>query len=199
MNGIGMDRQSCRVAALRGGSSADIQSFLGEFATRLTREGWKVAGAIEIAGGASTGACGRFAVRNVSTGEVISISQNLGPGSTACSLDPAGLADACAAVERSIAAGVDLVIISKFAKQEAARGGMSDAFRAAIAAGVPILTSVSPAMSDAWRAFAGPLSRFLPVDPDIVDAWWSEVRMGSSIADHIAAKRTGRLGPQPIV
>jgi hypothetical protein len=92
---------------------------------------------------------------------------------------PVWVAEACAAVQRSIAVGADLVIISKFGKQEAARGGMSDAFRAAIAAEPPVLTAVSPAMSDAWRAFAGSLSQFLPLDPEVVDTWWSDTRIGT--------------------
>lgn len=176
-----MKRQTCTIAALQGASSRNIQAFLGAFAKRLAREGYTVAGAVEIAAAESRGACGRLAMRNLSTGAVTSISQNLGPGSTACNLDPSGLADVCAAVERSIAAGADLVIISKFGKLEAARGGMSDAFRAAIAAELPILTAVSPAMSDAWTAFAGPLSVFLPLDPEVVDTWWLDTRIGAHV------------------
>ena len=169
------------IAALQGASSRNIQTFLGEFAVRLAHEGYRVAGAVEIPAAEPKGPCGRLAMRNLATGAVTSISQNLGPGSTACNLDPSGLAEACAAVERSIAAGADLVIISKFGKQEAARGGMSDAFRAAIAAELPVLTAVSPAMSEAWRAFAGPLSMFLPLDPEVVDTWWLDTRIGAQL------------------
>jgi hypothetical protein len=169
---VHMKQQKCSIAALQGASSVNIQAFLGDFAMRLAREGYKIPGAIEIVAAESMSVCRQLAMRNLSTGGITSISQNLGPGSTACNLDPSGLAETCAAVERAIAAGADLVIFSKFGKQEAGRGGMSDAFRAAIAAGLPVLTSVSPAMSDAWRAFAGPLSQFLPLDPEVVDTWW---------------------------
>lgn len=117
-------------------------------------------------------------MRNLSTGAIISISQNLGHGSTACNLDPSGLIEACAAVERTIAAGADLVILSKFGKLEADRGGLSDAFCAAIGAGLPILTAVSPAMTQAWHLFAGPLSQFIPADARVVDAWWSGIGAG---------------------
>jgi Protein of unknown function (DUF2478) len=85
-----------------------------------------------------------YAVRDVSDGAIFSIGQDLGPGSAACNLDPAGLAQACHAVECAIARGVDLVILSKFGKLEAQRRGLTDAFRAAFAARLPILTSVSP-------------------------------------------------------
>lgn len=169
---------NCRIAALQGASSATIQALLDDFALRAARQGHKVAGVIELATGESVSACGRRAVRDLSTGAIISISQNLGHGSTACNLDPSGLIEACAAVERTIAAGADLVILSKFGKLEADRGGLSDAFRAAIGAGLPILTAVSPAMTPAWRLFAGPLSQFIPADARVVDAWWSGIGAG---------------------
>jgi hypothetical protein len=178
MNGTGARHMNHMIAALQGASSQMTQAVLDDFARRLVHEGFRVAGVVEIAAPESTGACGRLALRNLATMTTTAISQNLGPGSTSCNLDPAGLAEACAAVERCIAAGADLVIISKFGKQEAARSGLSDAFRAAMAAELPILTSVSPAMSDAWNDFSGPLSQFLPVDPEAVRTWWTQARIG---------------------
>ena len=141
-----------RIAALQGAASATIQTLLNSFALRVTRGGHKIAGVIEQEGGAAGGPCAGRAVRDLSSGRVISISQYLGQGSTACNLDPSGLIEACAAVERAVAAGADLVILSKFGKLEADRRGLSDAFRAAIDAGLPILTAVSPAMTAAWSS-----------------------------------------------
>ena len=176
MTSIGATLCSSQIAALQGASSGAIQTLLNDFALRAARQGHKVAGVIELASGESGGACGWRAVRDLSTGAVTSISQNLGRGSTACNLDPSGLIEACAAIERSVAAGADLVIISKFGKLEADRRGLSDAFRAAIDAGLPILTAVSPAMAAGWRLFAGPLSQFIPANASAVDAWWSGVK-----------------------
>lgn len=175
MTSVGVIRQNCRIAALQGASSESLQALLADFAMRVARNGHRIAGVVEIANDAPVGACGRRRLRDLSTGVITSISQNLGVGSTACNLDPSGLVEACVAVERAIGKGADLVVLSKFGKLEAERGGLSDAFRAAIVAGVPILTAVSPAMSQAWRSFAGPLSEFLPADMGIVDAWWSAV------------------------
>lgn len=172
---------NCQIAALQGASSDAIQALLGDFAARAARDGYKVAGIVEFTGAKTNTGCGPRVVRDLATGTVISISQDLGPHSSACNLNPAGIAEACAAVERAIAAGADLVILSKFAKLEAARGGLSDAFRAAIGASLPILTAVSPAMSEAWRQFTEPLSQFLPADPDAIDAWWTNVK--TKIAD----------------
>jgi hypothetical protein len=80
------------------------------------------------------------------------------------------------AVRQDIAAGCDLVVLSKFGKLEAANSGLADAFRAAIEADVPVLTALSPAGETAWQAFATPLFVTLPADTAAIDAWWQRVR-----------------------
>jgi hypothetical protein len=144
---------------------------MGELAAKLARSGLRIGGVVESGEAAPSGACGNLSLRDLSTGEQFAISQNLGPGSQACNLDGRGLTAACAAVERALEGGLDLVILSKFGKLEAARGGLYDAFRIAAATRTPLLTAVSPAMSAAWDAFAGPLSQFLPVEIEAVEAW----------------------------
>jgi hypothetical protein len=51
---------------------------------------------------------------------------------------------AAGAVRRDIAAGCELVVLSKFGKLEAAGEGLAPAFKAALDARLPLLTSVSP-------------------------------------------------------
>jgi hypothetical protein len=86
-------------------------------------------------------------------------------------LQGAGALLAAQAVERDITTGCDLVILSKFGKLEASRQGLVAAFTAAMEAGLPILTSVSPAFAQAWADFAAPLFDVLPADPNQIDAW----------------------------
>ena len=174
-----------RIAALQGATRETIQSVLAEFAARAVRRGLKVAGVIESKGECERGVCGSLMLTDLSSGARISISQDLGPGSVACNLDPGGLAAACAAVERGVLAGADVVVLSKFGKQEVARSGLCDAFRVAIDAGLPILTAVSPSLADPWREFAGPLSVFLAADVEAVEAWWLA---GSTDAMAVAAE-----------
>jgi nitrogenase-associated protein len=174
--------QGSRIATLQGGARTVIQDLLGDFATRATRQGYKVAGVVELAPPPTSNKSCCYAVRDVSDGAIFSIGQDLGPGSTACNLDPAGLAQACHAVECAIARGVDLVILSKFGKLEAQRRGLTDAFRAAFAARVPILTSVSPKLSQAWAEFAGSESEFMSADRQDIDMWWSLVKPSMALA-----------------
>lgn len=170
------------IVALQGAPSATIQRLLADVAASRAREGFRVGGVVEMATPAPGGACGRLALRDLATGALFPISQDLGPASTSCNLDPGGIAAACKAIEDALERGVDLIVISKFGKQEAARGGLADAFRAAVTAQVPIMTAVSPALADAWNAFAGPLADYLPADRQAVEYWWQDYLGGTAIA-----------------
>ena len=171
MDAFGFSKHVPQIIALQGASRETIQSVLAEFAARCQRRGFRVGGMVEIAGACGRGACGSLALKDLSSGATFSISQDLGPGSIACNLDTDGLSAACAAVERAIASGVDIVVLSKFGKQEAARSGFCDAFRAAISAGLPVVTAVSPNLAKPWLDFAGPLSEFVTADIGALEAW----------------------------
>jgi hypothetical protein len=67
-------------------------------------------------------------------------------------------------VRRDIAAGCELVLLNKFGKLEAAGEGLAGAFKAALDARIPLVTSVSPAFADAWKRFAGRPFVTLPAD-----------------------------------
>ncbi len=166
---------AARIAAIVGVAGSTRQTLLADFVEKRREQGLRVAGIIEVAQDAEGGACGALSVLDLTTGARISISQNLGSGSTACNLDPGGLVEACAAAQRAIAAGADLVVLSKFGKVEAARGGLCDAFGAAIEAELPIVTTVSPVMRGDWARFAGALSADVAASADALEQWWSEL------------------------
>jgi Protein of unknown function (DUF2478) len=182
----------CRIVALQGASSLVIQDLLQGFATRLTASGLRVAGVIETAAD-SDNPCKSMVLRSLDDGRLFSISQDLGPGSQSCNLHPEGLALACAAVQDSIAAGADVVILSKFGKQEAAGRGLSDAFGAAVAAGLPIITAVSPAMMADWQNFSGEYAECVQAEVAQHASWlesWSQ-RMVTAGGRHDIMQRSG--------
>jgi hypothetical protein len=184
-----------RIAALPGEPSAEIQSLMATFACRLAVSGARVAGVTQTrAPDAATGRA-RIALRDVRSGALYAISQDLGPGSVACNLDSGELAQACAAIERAAVEGLDLAIVSKFSKQEAARGGFADAFRAAIAARVPVVTAVSPHYLEEWRAFAGPLAEFLEPREEALEDWWRRVRSAPRRAEGGGVENESRASP----
>lgn len=171
------------IAAIRGGPGSGASDALAAFARRRQAAGTRVGGVI-VAGehGASHhhsheghGACQcGSGLTDLVSGAQFSIHQNLGPGSSACNLDTSGLAEACAAVERQIADGAELVVLSRFGGQEAVRGGLMAAFQAAVAAAVPVVCVVTPKAEAAWTEFAGTLSVWLPADAIALDEWWQQ-------------------------
>jgi hypothetical protein len=174
--------EHAKIAVVRGASNATIQDIFQSLADRWSRSA-RVAGVLAEHHGLVDRACSAGFLRSILTGERFPMFQDLGPGSTACHLDGRAVLSATEAVRRDIAAGCDLVLLNKFGKLEAANSGLADAFRAAIEADVPVLTSLSPAWEAAWKIFAAPLFVTLRADPVEIDAWWqgvrSPVRMGA--------------------
>ncbi|MDO5621687.1 MAG: DUF2478 domain-containing protein [Paracoccus sp. (in: a-proteobacteria)] len=102
----------------------------------------------------------------------IRISQSLGSGSTGCRLLPEGLEQAAAEVEARLA-GADLVILSKFAKQESFGRGFCSTIAAAIQAGVPVVLHVPAEYRTAFTDFAGDMAH--ETAPEALEGWCRRV------------------------
>lgn len=164
-----------KIAVVQGASSAQVQQLF-----RMLVERWQpsacLAGVLAEDHGLADRSCSAGFLRSLCDGERFPIFQDLGPSAQACHLSGDGAVMAAAAVRRDIADGCDLVVLSKFGRLEAEGGGLRDAFGAAIEAGLPVLTSVSPKFATAWERFAAPLFVVVPADADRIDAWWQAVR-----------------------
>ncbi len=165
-----------RIAALPMEASEPVQELMEGFARRLIGEGLRVAGVVQARALDPATGRKRIVLRDLTNGALYPISQDLGPGSVACNLDSGELASACAAVEQAARMGADLIVISKFSKQEAERGGLSDAFRVAIAAKTPVVTAVSPHFRAEWGVFAGRLAEDVAPTAGALSDWWARVR-----------------------
>ena len=158
------------IAVVRGASNVEIQAMF-----RALADNWRprvrVAGLVAEDHGLADRHCQAGYLRNLTTGARFSIFNDLGPGVAMCHLDGIGAVAAATAVQSDIAAGCDLVLLNKFGKLEIGRDGLASAFRAAITAGLPLLTSVSPAHDDAWRRFVDQQFAVLPPDPAAIDLW----------------------------
>lgn len=164
-----------RILALQGASSALVQEALAGFARRRALQGLRVAGVVEERVGPEGPGCTGQALRDLATGRIHSIAQDLGPCASACHLDPSGVAQACHDVVNAIAQGCDVVVLSKFGKLEADRGGLIDAFGAAIARGIPVLTAVAPAFNARWLDFSAPLAAFAEPETGLLERWWRQL------------------------
>ncbi len=169
-----MDKPVNRIAVVRGTSGVDAQDVF-----RTVVEHWRptirLAGLIAEHHGLADRACSAGFLRSVTSGQRFSIFHDLGPGSAECHLDGTGALSAADAVQRDIAAGCDLAVLSKFGKLEAGGQGLFGAFKAALEAQIPLLTSVSPAYEKQWEKLAGRSYIVLPADLDRISAWWQSI------------------------
>lgn len=176
-----MDSTVRTIAVVRDAPGSTVQALFRDL-VEAWRGSARIAGVVAEGHGLPDRHCNAGWLRSIGDGRRYSIFQDLGPGSQACQLDGRGAAEASEAVRRDIAAGCDLVVLSKFGKLEAAREGLMPAFAAAVEAGVPVLTSVSTAFREAWDRFAEPLIVTLPAEHAALDAWWRSVRAAAPLA-----------------
>ena len=161
---------SGRIATVVGDDGVAIQALLATAAAGWRAAGVKVVGVVAEAHGLPERSCTAGVLRDVVSGASYPIYLETVPSHTSCHLDANGIEAACASVLDQLAAS-DVVVLSKFGKLEAMRQGLAPAFDAAIAAGKPVLTTVSEKHRDAWRAFA-PDAAALAADGAAIGSWW---------------------------
>ncbi|ARE41845.1 hypothetical protein RGUI_3704 [Rhodovulum sp. P5] len=141
-------------------------------AERLRAEGVRLAGAVQRNIDRPDRARCDMVLEVLDGTGTIPISQNLGAMATACRLDPRGLERAVGLAAAAVArADVDLLIVNKFGKQEAEGRGFRPVIGEAMAAGLPVLTTVNTENRAAFLAFSEGIAEELPPDPDRILAW----------------------------
>lgn len=141
-------------------------------AARLRSEGVRMAGAVQVNVERADRPRCDMDLHVLHGAEVVRISQNLGPSSSGCRLDPGALERTVALAETALAAGgVDLVIVNKFGKQEIEGRGFRLLIGEALAAGIPVLTAVSSGNLPGFHAFSGGIAEELPPEKEPILAW----------------------------
>lgn len=164
-----------RIARVGSEVRGETDILLTRIAARLQAEGMALAGIVRDLGHDSAAANGcDMKVRVLPDGPVIQITQDLGPGSDACRLDPAAIAEAVAQVEGGALGAAQVFILNKFGPEEAAGRGFVPVIARALDLGVAVLVGVGTANSAAFDSFAGGMAETLPPDADRVRAWCLE-------------------------
>jgi len=161
------------IAVIENREGLDAQSLLAKLAQTWRAKSVRIAGVIAqpLAPGAAM--CSADFLEDITTGNRYSIQLGNQPPETKCHLDVTGLDDACGSLLAQIP-GSDLVILSKFGKMEAERQGLWSAFEAAIWAGKPLLTTLSPKQRPAWDALV-PSATWLSPDLASLERWRQRV------------------------
>jgi hypothetical protein len=166
--------RSGRVAVIAGADSGTVQALLSAAVSGWRAQGVRVAGVIAETHGLAGRSCAAGFLRDVTSGRRFPIYLDAAPAGSSCHLDAGGVTAACEHLLGQVS-GSDLVVLSKYGKLEAMRAGLMAVFEAAIAAGKPLLTSVSGRQRDAWEAFA-PAAVRLPAETGALQDWWQAQR-----------------------
>ncbi|WP_309143193.1 DUF2478 domain-containing protein [Bradyrhizobium cajani] len=152
----------------------DVDGLLADFAQDIAQQGVRIGGIVQRHARSENGTHVMLAI-DVATGQEISISQPLRSGATSCNLDTNGLAEAAAVVSKALRNKIDLLVVNKFARQEAAGRGLRTEFVDAITRGVPVLTAVPKKCLADWRTFTAGVGTLLPCDRESLEQWWCEI------------------------
>jgi hypothetical protein len=166
-----------RIAVVQGAPGAVVDELIAAAVARWSPR-LRIAGVVAEGDGLQRGKCSAGNLRTLGSDRLFSIfaQDNPDAGLDACNVDGRGAIGAAEVAAQDIAQGRDLVVLNRFAKLEQAGEGLSRAFTAAISAGVPLLTSVSPDRTDAFAAFARTAFTLLPPEAAAIDAWIDAVR-----------------------
>jgi len=163
----------CDLAALVYDRGDDPDRVLSEFAAELNRRGHRAVGLVQF--GHRDGDVGGLSARLLHSGEQLKLSEDLGPLSAGCKLDPGRLLDAGTQVGQALAEGADVLIINRFGQQESEGKGLLHLIVEALSADIPLVIAVPSHRFDAWIRFAEGMSVRLRCDRAALDDWWAKL------------------------
>jgi nucleoside-triphosphatase THEP1 len=159
------------LAAIQHSGERRIDGLIASIAGQLKRQGLRVGGVVQ----SNVEQAGKYRcdmrLEELTTGRVVSISQQLGPQSRGCRLNDVALEQIVALVEASLADGLDILILNKFGRQEAEGKGLRTAVAHAVAAGIPVLVGLNRAYVAEWREFCEGEGQLLEAEPAAVARW----------------------------
>ncbi|MBV7481697.1 DUF2478 domain-containing protein [Bordetella sp. BOR01] len=174
---------SAPVAALvYGPSSRGADTLLADFARDLLAQGRRLHGLVQHEIVPRGGGRPQRQLSDLRSGRLYGLSQDLGPGSRACSLDPGALAAASHVLRAALQARAELVIVNRFGAIEAAGGGFAQEMLALMSEGIPLVTVVSAVLLPDWRRFTGQAGLELPVARAPLQAWFEQLANGYAAA-----------------
>jgi len=146
---------------------------LTAFAFGLLKDGWQVQGLVQQQFGGRSKSNAMLV--DLSDGQRFPLFQNLGTGSSACSLDQTSVAAASAALRRALQQRPDLAVANRFGALEAEGGGLVAEMLELVAEGVPLITVVSQDYLPNWRAVTGRAGVELAPSMEALRHWFAGI------------------------
>ena len=160
-----------RTAAVVYERGDDADGAMAVAVAALRHAGLNVAGLLQVFG-PTVGPCRReMNLLVLASGDWIRLDQPLGQEAQGCTLDGDALARAALALREAVRARPDLLVVSRFGKQEALGGGMRAEIAEALMSGIPLLVAVRTTLREQWESFLGAPPHVLPTCADTITAW----------------------------
>lgn len=157
----------------------DVDLLLYGFAQDLLVRGHQISGVVQVNTPCpSVGKCD-MDVTVLPNGPVLRISQNLGRASRGCRLDTSALEDAVGLVHARLDRSVELLIVNKFGKLEAAGRGFRDVIAQAMLLDVPVLVGVNYLNQKAFQEFTGGETKPVPAKKEGLLGWYRQALIGT--------------------
>ena len=164
-----------RLAAVVFDKTQPGDAAVAAFLERAARSGARIAGLVQEHADAQGCALHDARVRNLGTGEILPIMQDLGAEATGCRVDPAAIAVAARMLDHARETAPDLLVASRFGRLESEGGGMLAEIGQAFGDGLAVLICVPSRYIGSWNAFADGLDVQLPPSADAIARWWESV------------------------
>lgn len=162
-------------AIVHSDGDSTVDALLAAFARSLARRGWRVGGVVHEHRRDTRGRRA-MVLTDVATGCEFRISQDLGPESRSCCIDPAGVAQASAVLRQAVQDGVDLAVVNRFGALEAQGGGFVAEMLALVQAGIPCVTAVAHKHLATWQHFTGGGAALLPPQLQALHDWSARLK-----------------------
>jgi hypothetical protein len=178
---------AAKVGVLMYHTTLEVDQILAESVRLIRAQGMTVAGLLQRFGESLPNGKRSMWVEDIATGQTIRLDQPRGAGAIACMLDPDALTQSACLLQRAVASGADVVVVSRFGNAEADGSGMRAEIADAICSGAAVLIPVRYSLLDDLEGFlGGPASLLLPAPMAIAD-WAEDVVLGLNAAIERAA------------
>lgn len=165
------------------GSGDDVDFVINAIVDRMHKEGLRMVGAVKDSETKPGRTRCDMSLKDLSTGEIIPISQNLGAEAKGCSLDAGALEKAVGLTLAGLERGSDFLVLNRFGKREELGHGFRSAIENAACQNIPCLVGLGEKHVQAWHGFTDRASMMLPCEVEQVWNWCREVRSRAGMQD----------------
>lgn len=160
----------------------DTDLLLHGFAQTLIQRGLRPCGTVQInIERADAGPCD-MDVMVLPQGPMVRISQDLGPASKGCRLDPEALEEAVCLVETRLQQGADCLIVNKFGKHEAEGRGFRQVIAQALELDIPVLVGINALNRQSFLDFTDGMGCEIRPNTTALVKWAEQCAIATEVA-----------------